>query len=107
MFNENGLFDQDLSVLYEGMAWACAKKTDGENALHCIEEACHYAVQYDNRYGTLSQNIYGIMQDTIESENKLSAKKTLLNTLESNERYEYDFIRDNVRFNKSLDKLRG
>ncbi len=105
MFNENELFDQDLAVFYEGMAWAYAKKEDNENALLCLEDACNYAVKYDNHDGTLTHNIYGMMQDTFENEEKISAKKLLLNTLESDERREYDPIRDSARFVHITEKL--
>lgn len=104
-FNENGLFDNDLSVLWEGMAWAYAKKKDIENMLNCLEEACNYAIKYDNAENELVYNVYGIMKDNIASEDKISSRKNLANTLASDERLAYDFVRDNIRFQQIVNKL--
>ena len=104
-FNENGLFDNDLSVFWEGMAWAYAKKKDFENTLICLEEACSYAVKYDCQENGFVYNVYGMMKDSIEAEEKISSRKNLNNALESNERHEYDSIRDTAQFKKILGKL--
>lgn len=104
-FDKNGLFDNDLSVLWEGMAWAYSKKKDYENVLICLEEACNYAVKYDNQENGFVYNVYGMMQDDIEAEEKISSGKTLSDALESNERHEYDPIRDSARFKNILRKL--
>ena len=104
-FNENGLFDNDLSFCWEGMAWAYAKKKDFENALICLEEACDYAVKYDNQENGFVYNVYDMMKDRIEDEEKISSRKNLHKTLESNERHEYDSIRDTAQFKKILGEL--
>lgn len=105
-FDENGLFDNDLSELWEGIALAYSKKKDFENVLSCLEEACNYAVKYDNQENGFVYNVYGMMQDTIETEEKISLRKTLSCTLECDERHEYDPIRDSERFKNIMRKLR-
>ena len=104
-FNENGLFDDDLSVLWEGMAWAYAKKKDIEHVLICLEKACNYAIKYDHAENGLVYNVYGIMKDNMVSEEKISSRMNLANTLASDERHAYDFIRDNIRFQKIMSEL--
>ncbi len=104
-FNENGLFDNDLSVIWEGLAWAYAKKDDYENTLICLEEGCRYAEKYDCQESGLVYNVYGMMKDSIEAEEKISARKILANTLNSDERHEYDPVRDTARFKTILGKL--
>lgn len=105
-FNKRGSFNNDLSVLGEGIAWAYSKKEDYENALTYLEEACDYAVKYDIEGTASVYNIYGTMKDRVEAEERISARKNLCDALESNERPEYDSIRDTARFKKILEKLR-
>ena len=82
-----------------------AKKKDFENTLICLEEACRYAVKYDCQENGFVYNVYGMMKDSIEAEEKISSRKNLKNALESNERHEYDSIRDTAQFKKILGKL--
>ncbi len=105
-FDENGLFDDDLSVLWEGIAFAYSKKKDFENVFICLEEACNYAVKYDRQENGFVYNVYGMMQDTIETEEKISSRNSLSCALKSNERHEYDPIRDSERFKNIMRKLR-
>ena len=104
-FNENGLFDNDLSVIWEGLAWAYAKKDDYENTYFCLEEACIYAEKYDHQENGFVYNVYGIMKDSIEDEERISSRKNLYCALVSNERQEYDSIRNSTQFKSILEKL--
>ena len=105
-FNENGLFDNDLSVVWEGLAWAYAKKKDFKNVLICLEEACNYAVKCDRAENGFAHNVYGMMNDSIEAEEKISSRKNLFDTIESAERHEYDPARESAQFKKIIEKLR-
>ena len=80
-------------------------KKDIEHVLNCLEKACNYAIKYDHAENGLVYNVYGIMKDNIVSEEKISSRMNLANTLASDERHAYDFIRDNIRFKKIMSEL--
>ena len=104
-FEETGLFDNDLSVLWEGLAWAYAKKNDFENVLIGLERACDYAIQHDFAGNSIIYNVYGILKSSMESEERISTRTNLLNTLESSERQEYTPLQNHPRFKKTIEKL--
>lgn len=104
-FNDAGMFDNDLSVIYEGMAWAYAMNNSFEDCITCLEEAYVYAERYDSQENGSVYNVYGIMKEIAETEEKISTRKTLADVLHSNERSEYEPIRNSARFKALLEKL--
>ena len=104
-FNENGLFDDELSVNCESMALAYAMTENYESCLDYLEEAYIYAEKYDRQENGFVYNVYGIMGENAEQEDKLSSLKSLLCALKSNEREAYNPIREHARFKNIMEKL--
>lgn len=106
-FNENGMFDNDLSVFCEGMARAYAMDNRFEECIASLEQAYTYAQEYDDQENGFVYNVYDVMKEGVESEERISSKKNLGDALRSDGRCEYDPIRGSVRFRDLLEKLSG
>lgn len=106
-FNDTGMFDNDLSVFCEGMAWAYAMNDSFEDCITCLEEAYMYAEKHDSQENRSAYNVYGIMKEVAETEEEISCRKNLADVLHSAERGEYNPIRNSVRFKDLLEKLDG
>lgn len=106
-FNGTGMFDNDLSVFCEGIARAYAMNNRFEDCISYLEEAYIYAERYDSQENGFVYNVYGIMKEAAETEERISSKKNLADTLHSNESSVYDPIRDSERFKDISEKLGG
>lgn len=104
-FNEHGLFDDVLSGSCEAISYAYAMTGEYEKSLDYLEDAYRYAEQYDNQKSGSIYNVYGIMGENAEQEDKLSSLKSLLCALKSNEREAYNPIREHARFKNIMEKL--
>lgn len=104
-FNDSGLFFDTLSKCSESIAWAYAMKGEYDSSFDYLEKAYFYAEQYDKQEYGFVYNVYGMMDETAEMEEKLSSRKSLLRALLSDERGDYTPIRENVRFKEIVRKL--
>lgn len=98
-FSDTGLFYDDLSVSYEGAAWACAMKGEWEDCLGYLEKACEYAEKHDAKEGKFEFDILGFEMPELES---VSSRSNLLEALQSGERSDYDRIRNDARFKEII-----
>lgn len=90
-YNKDGKYNDDISILFEGIAYAYAQINDFENCLANLELAVDYA-----------------LNELKEQSGKLSHRtscKSLLMTLKSNDRREYDSIRDSAQYKKLMERL--
>lgn len=108
-FDDHGRFGNDLSRSYETIALAYANKEAYDACLAYLEKAADAAVLYDKQSGDLlydpNVTMYDLPDDTMEVTEKVSACKSMLAALGSNERSAYDSIRDSERFRKVTEKL--
>lgn len=72
-----------------------------------LEEAYIYAERYDSQENGFVYNVYGIMKEAAETEERISSKKNLADTLHSNVSSVYDPIRNSERFKDISEKLGG
>jgi len=106
-FNDTGLFYNELSECCESIARAYAMTENYESCLTYLERAYDYADMYDKQEYGFVYNVYGIMGEMIETEEKISAKKDLLRVLLSDEWGGYSPIREEERFKKVIASCSG
>ena len=106
-FNDSGLFYNELSECCESIARAYASTENFESCLVYLEQAYAYADMQDKQETGFVYNVYGIMGETIETEEKLSAKRELARVLLSDERGEYNPIREEECFKKVIASCSG
>ena len=104
-FNDTGLFYKELSVCCERIAWAYAINKDYETCLTHLEKAHDYADTYDKQKHGFVYNVYSVIKETTETEERISAKKDLMDILCSDERGDYHTIREEERFKNIVHKL--
>ena len=108
-FGDHGRFGNDLSVSYETIALAYANKGEYDACLDCLEKAAEAAVLYETQGDDLSYDpyvrVYDFPDDTMEKDSAMSACKSMLSVLGSDERSAYDPIRNSERFQGITIKL--
>ena len=104
-FNDTGLFYKEISVCCEAVACAYATNENYEDCITYLEEAYHYANAYDNQEHGFVYDVYSIIGEEIEAEEKISAKKDLRRVLCSDERKCYHSIRKDECFMNIIHKL--
>ncbi len=104
-FNDTGLFYDTLSVCNERIAQAYAIKKEYDDCLLYLEKACGYAEQYDAQNYGFVYNVYGMMSETVETEEKRSARKLLRAAL--NASGDYRGIWENERYLEIIRRLEG
>jgi len=105
-FVDCGWIYNNLSCCYETVALAYANTDNYDACIEYLEKACDCAIQYDEQDINLTYNAYEIPSDVMESEEKISSCKLMLQTLNSRERSAYDSIRDTERYTAIISKLK-
>lgn len=103
-FNDTGLFYAALSCCHESIAWANAMVGNYESCFEYLDKAYDCAEKYDRQENHFVCNVYDMMDETAETKEKSSLKKSLLNALQF-ERGDYNPIRGDERFKELLRKL--
>lgn len=105
-FADCGWILNDLSCCYESVALAYAYTADYERCFDFLEKACQYAVEHDREDFMSNRKGYGMLTGIDLTDEKPASCRTMLQTLNSNERSVYNPIRQTKRFNAMIDILR-
>ncbi len=96
--------DNEISTNYEACAYAYAKLGDYDKCLESLENACKYSVRYDQHDWSLEKSLY----ETDESPRIIKTRScyNMLLALDSDERTEYEPIRNTEKYNRIIETLK-
>lgn len=102
-FNETGYFDLPLMQCHETLARAYAWSDRPDEMISHLNLACDAAERYDSRKPNPVSDVYTVMGESAETEEKICAKDTLYQILTSPD---WKFFADTDGFDKVLARLK-